>query len=161
MARQRYAPLITEKLEQTFTELSQDASATRTVAIITAVRDPANDTQFSPGSQLPWIFFELNFAAETITAAKTVHWQILKVPAGLALTSAALFGEAYKKFILKRGMEMLPKDVATVYKRVGVVRIPPRLRRFDEGDTLLFRYISSSSNTMNACGFFIGKVRPA
>ncbi len=161
MARRKYAPLITEKIEQTFTDLASDNSATQTVTIITAQRNPTGDLQFSPGSILPWVYFEFQFSSETTTSVKTVHWQIIKVPAGLALTSAALYDEAYKKFILKRGMEMLVRDQATLIKRIGVVRIPPRLRRFDEGDTLLFRYIMSSAELTNACGFFIGKVRPA
>ncbi len=59
-------------------------------------------------------------------------------------------------------MEMLPQipigSGGTVQtKRIFVVRIPPRMRRFAENDKLSLYYKSSSASNVNYCGIAIFK----
>ncbi len=58
---------------------------------------------------------------------------------------------------MKRGMEMLPTNVATVFKRIFVVKIPRVYNRVGDTDQYTFQYIASSSQTINACGIAIYK----
>ncbi len=150
----------TDKHEVTFTELSTDASTTRNIPLATAVpvADKDNSTEVAVGSHIKWIYCEINFAPETITVAKTVHWTIRMVPP--AVTAASSPSQLYqidRSYVLKRGMEMLVKDVSTVYKRIFVVKIPRAYQRMKQNQKLEFEYVASSANTMNACGIFIYK----
>ncbi len=52
---------------------------------------------------------------------------------------------------------MLPKDVGTVTKRIGVVKIPKGMQRQAEADQLQFNYVATSSEQVNVCGNFIFK----
>ncbi len=109
------------------------------------------------GSHIKWIFCEFNFSAETITVVKTVHWAFRYVPAGQTPSTAnQLFGTD-RAFVIKRGMEMLPKDVNTVFKRVFVLAVPKKYQRITDAGQLQFTYIVSSTNTTNACGIFVYK----
>ncbi len=110
------------------------------------------------GSHVRGIYLEFQFSAETITNTKIVNWQIYKLPSPLAATAASnpnQFGQIDRKNVLKRGMEMLPKSVNTIIKRIIYVPFPKR--RFGESDQVLFEYIASSAETINSCGFGIYK----
>ncbi len=139
--------------------LSQDASSDVRTVIVKGVEPSAKNisSEVVLGSQVRTVYFEFHFAAETITTAKVVHWLVAKEPFATAVASPSTYNAPSRRFILKRGMEMLPKDVSTVFKRIIVVRIPPRLRRFGEDDTLVFEFVCSSAETINACGFSIYK----
>ena len=156
--RQR-VPIKTDKHEVTFTELATDASTTRNVPIATAVQsaDKDNSTEVELGSHIKWVYCEINFSAETITVAKTVHWTVRMVPPAASPSVPSQFYQIDRSYVLKRGMEMLPKDLSTVYKRIFVVKIPRAYQRMKQGQKLEFEYVASSTNTMNTCGFFIYK----
>ncbi len=159
MARFQRPIVNSNKHEVTFTQLAQDSSTKQTIALSIAVdaADKNNATECSIGSHIKWIFCEFNFSAETITVAKTVHWAIRYIPSGqVASGPNQLFGTD-RAYVIKRGMEMLPKDVSTVYKRVFTVKIPRKYVRQTDNGGFVFEYVASSTNTMNACGIFIYK----
>ncbi len=148
-----------DKHEQTFTELATDASTTRNVNLYTGVSVGDKDTaiEVAVGSHVRWVYCEINFAAQVITNPKTVHWTIRIVPPAASPSVPSQMYQIDRSYVLKRGMEMLPKDVSTVYKRIFVVRIPRAYQRVKEGQKLEFEYVSSSSEQMNSCGIFIYK----
>ncbi len=148
--------LKTKKIETTWSNIAQNAGTTQTIEMVTAKNDPTTDREIQVGSRVRWIYLEFHFSAENIASTKVIHWQLTKNPGGqLTLQGPALYGTSVRKWIIKRGMEMLPKDTSTVFKRIFVARVPPKMRRFDEDDTFSFRYISSSTETINACGIAI------
>ncbi len=107
------------------------------------------------GSKVKWIYLEFQFSAETITSTKIIHWYVGRKPAGNALAIPSLYYDPDKRFIIKRGMEMLPKDVNHVVKRIVPVKVPPHLQRLGRDDEWVFSYVASSTETINACGFAI------
>ncbi len=147
----------TDKHEVTFTRLAADESTTQNVNIATAVpvgdKDASNEV--AVGSHVKWVYCELNFSAETTTAVKTVHWTIRMVMPGMSPSIPTQFYAIDRSYILKRGMEMLVREQATLIKRIFVVRIPKIYQRMKEGQKLEFEYVASSSNTQNTCGVFI------
>ncbi len=100
----------------------------------------------------------MNIAAETITNAKIVHWLLEGIVFGQ--TGVANPNEYYQEeraIIFKRGMEMLPKDVGTVFKRIFTVKIPKKFQRIAMGSSLRLKFRATSSETINVCGFAIYK----
>ncbi len=150
-------PVHSEKVETTFSHLQQDSSSVQNVTISFAEKTPTVATDIETGATIPWIFFELNFAAETITNPKIIHWILWKNPQGSFTQNPAVPDPITKKWILKRGMEMLPKNVATVTKRIGVIRIPRGMKRQADNDTMQLSYVVTSAETVNVCGIFIYK----
>lgn len=149
-------PVKSEKEEVTFSNLASDASSPVIITIVKAEDSPTTGGEIEIGDTVRSVFCELNFSAETITNPKTIHWIIVKNPANALISgSPATVDGSTKRFILKRGMEMLPKSVGTAIKRVFVVRIPPRMSRFGDADELELRYVASSNETVNVCGIFI------
>ncbi len=155
----RNRPVHSEKEEITWSNLAQNASATKQVDIITAVDSPTTAGQVEIGATVKWIYFEFHFSPEVITNTKVIHWLIQKVPSGVSQmeSTPSTYDTVVKRFVLKRGMEMLVKDAGTVFKRIFVVKIPPRLSRMGDADQIQFRYICSSTETINACGIAIFK----
>ncbi len=114
--------------------------------------------EVSTGTKVFGIYFEFQFSAETVTNTKIVHWAIKKtfnqtVPVSTPIT----YFQIDRSKTLQRGMEMLPKDVNTIIKRIVFVRIPRGMQRMADGERLYFSYIVSSTETINACGFAIYK----
>ncbi len=161
MARNRglaLRPVDTEKIEQTWSNLAQDAgSAKIEISIITAVRNVTTANQVKIGASIKWIYFEFHFSAQTTTNPKVMHWLIQKVPQGVSAMEAdpIIYNQTNKKYIIKRGMEMLPSDTSTVFKRIFSVRIPRWMQRTADGDIWKFIYHASSTETINACGIAI------
>ncbi len=157
--RRRFAPLKSDKHEITWSNLSQNASATQVIPIATGVIASAKNisTEVLIGSKITSVYFEFHFSAETITSAKVVHWTVSKLAANESGLTPSLYYQVGRNHVLKRGMEMLPKDVATVFKRIVVVRIPRGFQRIGEGEVIQLRYIVSSTETINACGIAIYK----
>ncbi len=153
------SPVKTEKHEQTWTALSEDASVNKAINLITGVDVGAKVgiTDVAIGAHVKWIFCEFQFAAETITNAKTVHWCIRVIPPTATASGASALNAADKSYVIKRGLEMLPKDLAVVYKRVFTVNIPKLYQRVKEGQKINFEYKASSTQTINSCGLFIYK----
>ncbi len=140
----------------TFSLLATDASTAQGITIVSAVDSPTAGGEVEIGDTVKSIFCEINIAAETITNPKILHWQIVKQPnSAISFPSPALYDQTTKKFVIKRGMEMLPKSVSTVTKRIFVVRIPRIYQRQGDLDKIIFRFIVSSNETVNVCGFFI------
>ncbi len=148
-------PVKSEKVEITSSNLGLNNATDLSVNLAEGTKDPVGIDDVDIGSTIKSIFFELNIAADTITSAKVVHWAIRKLPFGTAIGNPSVYDGSAKRFTLHRGMEMLPKDVSTVFKRVFVVRIPPRLRRIGDGDKLVITFRTSSSETVNICFFAI------
>ncbi len=153
--RRSLHPIKSEKEEITWSNLAQNASAVQVVTIADAVDSPTTAGQVEIGDTINAIFFEINFAAETITNPKVIHWLIQKLPPGGSGATPSVYDPNIKSQILHRGMEMLPKDVSTVFKRIFVLKIPRGLRRMQDQSQLQFRYIASSTETVNVCGFAI------
>ncbi len=150
-------PVKSEKEEMTWSNLAQNASTSQTIAIVTGVDSPTTAGEVEIGDTVKAIFFEFNIAAETVTNPKVLHWLVEKIPSLGTGSDPSIYDAANKKQILHRGMEMLPKDVSTVFKRIFVVRIPPRLRRIGDGDKIVYKYKASSTETINNCGIAIYK----
>ncbi len=164
MARfQRSAPIQSRKHEITWVNLSQDNAVATTVVLAKGTQagdiTDATGNEVQTGAIIPWIYFEFHFAAEDITAAKVVNWTIAKEPFGTSLGNPNLMQLTTRRFVIKRGMEMLPKDVSTVFKRIFTVKIPRRYQRLGIGDELVFKYITSSTQTINACGIAIFRAK--
>ncbi len=150
-------PVKSEKEEVNFQNLSVNAGTAQTIAVITALDSPTTAGGVEIGDTVGTIFCEINFSPETVTSTKIVHWWISKRPFGTVSGNPSSYDQSDKRFIFKRGMEMLPKDVGTTIKRIFTIRLPPRFRRFGDGDKLEFKYIASSTETINVCGIFIFK----
>ncbi len=151
MARHRYAPLQTEKVETTWSDLAADygaANVNKTIAI-------PGTNGLEVGNLIKWVYIEFNCAAQTTTNPKVLHWGVYKIRTGQTIPNTSLYNQAIKAQILKRGMEMLPSDVATVYKRTFVVKLPRGIQRFRDGDSLVLAFRASSTETINNCGFTV------
>ncbi len=160
--RRRMSPTVkTDKHEITWSNLAQNASTTQSVIIATGVATPDADAanEIEIGNHVKSIYFEFHFSPQVITNPKVIHWELLMRPQGVAPTSQtpSLYYQSGRNLIIKRGMEMLPANTGTVFKRIFVVRVPRKSQRVGEGDTMDFRYICSSTETINACGIAIYK----
>ncbi len=157
--RNSLRPIKSDKHEITWSNLAQDASATTNIALATAVAsaDKNTATEVEIGSHIKSIYFEFNVAANTITNPKVLHWKVIGNRAGETITAASTYYQADRSRIIKRGMEMLPKDVGTVFKRIFVVRIPRTWQRMQANMSLTFAYVSTSAEPQNLCGFAIYK----
>ncbi len=156
----RIRPVVhSEKKEFTWTALGEDASTEKTHIIYngTPSADVNLGTEIEVGSVVKWVYFEFHFSAETTTAAKVVHWLIQFVPDGMTTTTPSVYNGGSKSYVVKRGMAMLVRDQSTVFKERFVVKIPRKYQRVAVNTQLEFRYISTSSNTQNSCGFTICK----
>ncbi len=146
-----------DKHEVTFTDLAKIASAQQNVPliIVVPVADKESRTECSVGSTVRGIYCELNMAAENITSPKVIHWTIEDFRLGETLANSNTYYQPSRSRVLKRGMEMLPKNVSTVFKRIFFVPLPKH--RLQDNYNVNFRYIVSSGETVNVCGFFIYK----
>ncbi len=153
-------PVHSEKKEITWSNLSQDASST--VAITLSVATPPGDVNLAnevpTGATVKGYYLEFQFSAETITNTKIIHWSISKEPFDTATGNPNVYNDKTKRFTFKRGMEMLPKSVNTIVKRIVFVAMPPKFRRMGEADRVVFKYTASSAELINSCGFSIYKV---
>ncbi len=155
------APLKTDKHEITWSDLSINAATEKAKTIVQGVQsaDKDNSVECEVGSHVDSIYFEINFSAQTITNPKVLHWQVALLPSPGNQTASvpSTYYQLDRSQILKRGMEMLPADVATVFKRIFVVKIPKKGRRIADSSFIVFKYIVSSTETVNCCGFAIYK----
>ncbi len=152
-------PVNSIKHEITWSNLGQNASSVQVIDLAIGVEPPDKNlgSEVAIGATVGSIYFEFHFSAETTTSPKVVHWMIGKEPFGTNLGSPASYQTINRRFIFKRGMEMLPSDQSTVFKRIFVVRIPPKFKRIGDNDKIFLRYVCSSTETINACGFAIYK----
>ncbi len=123
MARRGLGNIInSQKHENTWSNLSQDASAVKTVIVVQPVDRAGINTavpeEVAIGSIVKSIYFEFHFSAQQTGNVNVIHWQVLKEVAVQTLSAPNLYNNDDKSQIFKRGMEMLPANVATVYKRI-------------------------------------------
>ncbi len=160
MARRNFLrPIKTDKHEITWSDLAIDASSvqSKNLAVGTASADKDASEEVEIGSHVKSIYFEINFAAQTITNPKVIHWAVNLARTGETIAIPSLYYQDSRSRILKRGMEMLPKDVGTVYKRIFVVKIPRSYQRMAANTFIQFRYVATLAETVNVCGFAIYK----
>ncbi len=157
--RRSLRPIKSDKHENTWSNLGQNASTVQTVTIAqgTVSADKNSATEVEIGSRVNSIYFEFHFSPAQTGNANVVHWEILIYPSGLTPPAPNVYYQTNRSMIIKRGMEMLPVNVATVFKRIFVVKIPNSKRRMTDGSIIQFRYIASSTQTINACGIAIYK----
>ncbi len=148
-----------DKHEITWSNLSQDASGAQAIQIVDVVQPGVKSAadEIAVGSKVFSIYFEFHFAPESTTTAKVIHWEIVGYPDGATPTGASLYYQDDRARIFKRGMEMLVRDQGTVFKRIFVVKIPKKMQRPANDFNIQLRYICSSAETINACGFAIYK----
>ncbi len=157
--RRRMAPLKSDKHEITWSNLAQDASSTQSINIIQGVAsaDKNSSIEVEVGSHVNAIYLEFHFSANVVTNPKVIHWVVQCKVDSVSSTVPSTYYQDERAMIIKRGMEMLPKDVGTVYKRVILVKIPPKYRRIAKNSFYSFIYICSSAEAINACGIGIYK----
>jgi len=156
----RFRPVThSEKHEVTWSNLAQNASSVTTINLCNPVNPATKDgpTEVLIGSQVRSVYFEFHFSAQTTTNPKVIHWCILQERVGQTTNIPSVYDAPEKSQIFKRGMEMLPADQSTVFKRIFVVKIPRFMQRQKENQDLRLEYICSSAETINACGFAIYK----
>ncbi len=155
--RRDLRPIQSEKHEVVWSNLVEDAGTTVIVNLATGVQSGAVDlaTEIKQGDHIKSIFIEFNVSPEVITSTRVLHWAVIKNPHGDTTHTGNSYNAEAKNQILHRGMEMLVKDVGTVYKRIFVVKVPRGLSRIADGDRIDFLYQSTSTATQNLCGFAI------
>ncbi len=159
--RRRFtSPGKTDKHENTWSDLAADyGTATIEKILVSGVDVGAKvgPTDVAVGSHVKWIYFEMNIAAQVITNPKVVHWTVeIRMP-GMAGSNPTTYYQDQRSFIIHRGMEMLPSDIGTVYKRIFVAKIPRAYQRIKQGMLIVLRLRASSTETINQCGFAIYK----
>ncbi len=156
-------PIQSEKHEITWSNLGENASTTKSVELIdTAAGEPSSANTVETGSHVKWIYLEFNLnGVDNSGSVQVFHWLIIKSPAGdFPSVDPAIYDAARKRFVIKRGMEMLPAiplgSGGTVQtKRVFTLKIPRHFQRFGEADQLILYYKSTSSSGVNFCGIGI------
>ncbi len=157
----RLHPIQSAKIEFPWSDFLIDAGTAKIEKnILTAIKNPTSDYFVEIGSSVKYFYFEFHFSAETVTNPKVVHWLLQKLEGGIAAAELdpLFYNSALRNKIIKRGMEMLPKDTSTVFKRIFVVRVPKGMQRMAEGDIWKFTYHCSSTETINSCGIVITRV---
>ncbi len=149
---------MTKKVETDVSQLATNFNASTAIVTYKGVENPTVDTDVKVGGHIKWLFIELNFSAEVITTTKMVHWGVVKNPGGAFNPNIELYNQNNRKFIFKRGKEMLPKNVNTIVKRIVTVRIPRKYSRFDIDDELTVEIACSSTEQINVCGIIITKI---
>ncbi len=150
-----------DKHELSWSNLGQDASPGVTVAICRGVppasKDEAVPSECITGNHLGNVYFEFHFSAAQTGNANVIHWVMEVVRAGQTMPLPSVYYQNERAQIIKRGMEMLPVNVSTVFKRIFVLNIPKIYKRIRDDTRINFRYIASSTQTINACGIAIYK----
>ncbi len=159
--RRRFqAPLKQDKHEIVWSALAADqGTSTFIVPLVLGVHsaDKNTATECEVGSHVRSIYLEFNIAAQTVTNPKVMHWIIMGGPEGTTLENPTTYYQGNRAQIFKRGMEMLPTNVSTVYKRIFVVRVPKKMQRVQENGFISLLFRMSSTETINNCGIGIYK----
>ncbi len=148
-----------DKHEVTWSNLSQNASTKQQIVLANTVDVGAKDgpTECAVGSHIKGLYLEFHFNAEDISNPKVIHWSLEVLPPGQVGTIPSSYYLDQRSFIIQRGMEMLPKDTGTVFKRIIFVKMPKLYQRRKQGDFIVFNYICTSTQVINACGICIYK----
>ncbi len=148
-----------DKHEVTWSNLGEDASTIKNVQLIDVVQPSAKNAgnEVAVGSQVKGIYIEFNVSAENVGVTRVLHWMVAYKRDGQTSSNPNVYYQIDRSQILKRGMEMIPKDVSTVIKRIIFVPLPKAIHRQKENVQVNFLYISSANATQNLCGFAIYK----
>ncbi len=159
MVSRRGPKIVSEKKEVSWSNLTQNAATVQTVTIYQGEPFSAVNlgNEIAVGQIVKWVYVEFNVSPEDIGTTAVFHWQFIFVPDGMTVGAPNTYNQGNKSYIVKRGMEMLVKDVGTEIKRVFTIRVPKSYQRVKVNTQLQFQYISSSSQTINTCGFTICK----
>ncbi len=157
--RNSLRPIKSDKHELTWSNLAQDASSVQVIVLAKSTDSADKDapTEVEVGSNVKSIYFEFHFSANVITNPKVVHWFVVGKRTGETIGTPSTYYTDERSSIFKRGMEMLPKDASTVFKRVFAVPVPRKFWRMAKNMNIEFRYIVSSAEAINACGIAIYK----
>ncbi len=153
-------PVNSDKKEQTWSLLGIDAgTAVQTVNIILVTEISTVNAGFEAGvgARIGSMYFEFHFSAAQTGNANVIHWEVVHVPVTATQSSPNTYYQNDRSKILKRGMEMLPTNVSTVFKRIFTIS-PRMFKRLTQGDKIDFRFQASSTQQINACDFAITKV---
>ncbi len=150
---------VSNKHEISWSNLGQNASTLQSQLLIdgTQVGAVSAATEVGIGSKIFGLYLEFQFSPEDVSTTQIVHWDVRVVQPGQGVTAPNVYYQIDRKFIIQRGMEMLPKNVSTVIKRIVFIRIPRVYQRIGEDQRIFFRYIVSGTALINACGFAIYK----
>ncbi len=103
-------------------------------------------TEVTVGSTVNAIFLNIQVAATSTAALANVYMYVMKNPGGnLTTVKANVVGAAdIKKFVLHQEMIMTEKNTTAIPRTLfkGVIRIPPRLKRFGTNDKLVISFLS-------------------
>ncbi len=159
MPRFLRAPVVSDKHEVTWSQIGIDNSAVFTVVLSRGkkIADVNTSTEVPVGSKIYGIYLEFQFSAQDITTTKIVHWAVQVEAPNQTKTVPSLYYQDDRSYIIKRGMEMIPKNAGTVIKRVIFVKIPRIYQRQKDEQDINFSFISTDASLMNACGFAIYK----
>ncbi len=154
--RNRLNPITSQKHESTWSFLGQNASTIQVVNLAVAT-ERANISEAVPdevavGAKLRKMYLEFHFSPAQTGNVNVIHWGIYHRKGNQTTSSPNVYNQDDKSVILKRGMEMLVTNVATVYKRIITIPIRDTMR---QGDVIQFKYIASSTQTINTCGIWI------
>ncbi len=157
--RNKGPKIVSEKKEVTWSFLVQNAASTQSVTIYKGepLANVNLGNEIAVGQLVKWVYFEFNISAEVITNPKIFHWQIVFVPEGMTVGAPSSYNQGNKSYIIKRGMEMLPRSLGVEIKRVFVVKVPKAYQRVKVNTSLELQYQCSSSESINTCGFSICK----
>ncbi len=153
------APIKTDKHEITWSNLGQNAGSVQQIILAAGTNSADKDTstEVEVGSHVRSIYFEFHFSAAQTGNVNVIHWNIFGSKTGETIGIPSTYYTDNRSAVFKRGMEMLPVNVSTVFKRIFVVRIPKKFQRMTKNAFLIFQYIASSTQTINACGIAIYK----
>lgn len=160
-----FRPIHSEKHETTWSNLGQNASTEQIIVLLQSVAgEPSTGNQVETGAVVRYVYIEMNLnGVDNSGAVQVFHWLVNKNPGNnIASLNPAVYDTKDKRWVLKRGMEMLPEiplgSGGTVQtKRIFVVKIPKKMQRMGEGDQIDLHYISSSASSINFCGIAIYK----
>ncbi len=114
----------------------------------------ANPQEIHIGSTVSSIFLNVQVAASSTAALANVYLIIMKNPGNsLAVPAANAVGISdERKHVIHQEMIMTEKNSTAIPRTLfkGVIKLPPRLRRFGIDDTLIFGLLSPGV-TMDYC----------
>ncbi len=152
-------PIVSDKHEVTWSDLSADYSGATSKLLIDPVLPGAVSlsTEVGIGSRVFGVYIEFNVSSQVITNTKVLHWTVSMIRKGQTAGSPATYYQDDRSQVLKRGMEMLVKDTGTLIKRIIYVKIPRTFQRMKANQQIYINFRSTSSETLNSCGFAIYK----
>ncbi len=151
---------MSDKHEITWSNIAQDAGTADIVVPIALGTQPSITNlsqEVKIGSKIKSIYFEFHFSPGQTGNVNVVHWMIEVKNFGQTGSSPNTYYQGTRALIIKRGMEMLPVNVSTVFKRIFVVKIPRIYERMRDSMTINLIYRASSTQQINACGIAIYK----